>query len=99
MGPGTKRYGKRREWMSEVWRTVTRMSCPLRFGASRWTVHARHATARHRRRLRNESIPSPMYPDGHDGIKAFRATVWRMRRAKIVCTLGPATRTPEMIGG
>ena len=22
-----------------------------------------------------------------------------MRRAKIVCTLGPATRTPEMIGG
>src|SRR5688572_19832359 len=84
--------------MSEVWRTVTRMSCPTRLGASRCTVHAvqRNTVMR---RTRAGYIPSPIYADGSGGIKAFRATVWRMRRAKIVCTLGPATRTPEMIGG
>ena len=35
---GTKLYGNSREWMSEVWMIVNRMSCPVRSGWSCFTV-------------------------------------------------------------
>src|SRR5262249_54081916 len=82
--------------MSAVWMTVTRTSCPTRFGSSRWTVQAARTNTRTTGNRIDTAAFSPNSYLGATEIVCYRGK--RMRRAKIVCTLGPATRSPEMVG-
>src|SRR5688572_427960 len=84
--------------MSDVWMTVTRTSWPVRSGACFWTVHAGAAASRPARQTpAGKVVVRCIGPPSYTGLRDMLASV-AMRRAKIVCTLGPASRTPQVVG-